>query len=52
MASLIEAWRNLFVRNQLPTPMDLWPCLLGTALAVVLGSFVFGRLEKGFADVL
>jgi lipopolysaccharide transport system permease protein len=52
MASLIEAWRNLFVRNELPTPMDLWPCLAGMAAAVLIGSFVFGRLEKGFADAL
>jgi lipopolysaccharide transport system permease protein len=52
MASLIEAWRNLFVRNELPTPMDLWPCLVGMAAAVLIGSFVFGRLERGFADAL
>ena len=52
MASLVEAWRNLFVLNELPTPMDLWPCLAGAAAAVLIGSFVFGRLEKGFADAL
>jgi len=52
MASLIEAWRDLFVYNRLPTPVDLWPCLAGTAAAVLIGSFVFGRLEKGFADAL
>ena len=52
MASLIEAWRNLFARNELPTPVDLWPCLVFTVVAVLVGSFVFGRLEKGFADVI
>jgi lipopolysaccharide transport system permease protein len=52
MASLIEAWRNLFVLNQLPTPMDIWPCVAWTVAAVLIGSFIFGRLEKGFADVL
>jgi lipopolysaccharide transport system permease protein len=52
MAVLVEAWRNLFVRNELPTPVDLWPCLAVTAVAVLVGSFVFGRLEKGFADAL
>jgi lipopolysaccharide transport system permease protein len=52
MAVLVEAWRNLFVRNELPSLVDLWPCLAVTAAAVLIGSFVFGRLEKGFADVL
>ena len=51
MASLIEAWRNLFARNELPT-LDLWPCIIWTAALVVVGSFIFGRLEKNFADVL
>ena len=52
MASLIEAWRNLFARNELPTPVDLWPCIVFAVAAILVGSFVFGRLEKGFADVL
>jgi lipopolysaccharide transport system permease protein len=52
MASLVEAWRELFVFNRLPSVMDLWPCLAGTVAAVVVGAFVFGRLEKGFADAL
>jgi len=52
MASLVEAWRDLFVYNRLPTPVDLWPCLAGTVAALLIGSFLFGRLEKGFADAL
>lgn len=52
MASLIESWRNLFVHNSLPGPLDLWPCLVFTVAAVLIGSFVFGRLERGFADAL
>ncbi len=52
MTSLIEAWRNLFALNQLPSPMDIWPCVAWTVAAVLIGSFVFGRLEKGFADAL
>jgi ABC-type polysaccharide/polyol phosphate export permease len=52
MASLIEAWRNLLVLNQLPSLLDIWPCLAGTVAAVLIGSFVFGRLEKGFADAV
>ncbi len=52
LASLIESWRNLFVFNQLPTIADLWPSLAFAAVAVALGMFVFGRLERGFADAL
>lgn len=52
LASLIEAWRNLFVFNTVPTIVDLWPCLAFAVAAVVMGSFVFGRLERGFADAL
>lgn len=52
MTSLIEAWRNLFIYNKLPTLVDLWPCLVFTLVAVIVGSFIFGRLEKGFADAL
>jgi lipopolysaccharide transport system permease protein len=52
MASLIEAWRDVFARNELPTLLDLWPCLVFAVAAALVGSFVFGRLEEGFADVL
>jgi lipopolysaccharide transport system permease protein len=52
LSSLIEAWRDLFISNALPNIETLWPCLLFTALAVIVGSSVFGRLERGFADAL
>lgn len=51
LTSLIEAWRGLFLRNELPG-LDLWPALLFTAGALVLGWLVFRRLEPGFADAL
>lgn len=51
MTSLIDAWRDLFLHNALPGA-DLWPALLFTLGAVVLGGEVFRRLEPGFADAL
>ena len=51
LTSLIEAWRGLLMNNTLPGA-DLWPALLFTLGAVVLGSEVFRRLEPGFADAL
>ncbi len=52
MASLIEAWRELFMNNTIPALEALWPCLVFTVIAVAIGSSVFGRLERGFADAL
>ena len=51
LTSLIEAWRDLFMNNQLPG-LDLWPALLFTAGALVAGALTFRRLEPGFADAL
>jgi lipopolysaccharide transport system permease protein len=51
LTSLIEAWRDLFVHNQLPGA-DLWPALVFTLVAVVIGREVFRRLEPGFSDAL
>jgi ABC-type polysaccharide/polyol phosphate export permease len=52
LASLIEAWRELFMYNKVPGLEALWPCLVFTIIAVAIGSTVFGRLERGFADAL
>jgi lipopolysaccharide transport system permease protein len=52
LASLIEAWRQLFMNNKLPGLEDLWPCLVFAVIAVAIGSTIFGRLERGFADAL
>ncbi len=52
LASLIEAWRQMFIDNALPGVTDLWPCLLFTIAALAIGSGVFRRLERGFADAL
>ena len=51
LTSLLEAWRELFLHNNLPG-IDLWPALLFTAGALVLGRETFRRLEPGFADAL
>jgi ABC-type polysaccharide/polyol phosphate export permease len=51
MASLIEGWRDLFLRNQIPGA-ELWPALVFAAGIAALGSFSFRKLEGGFADAL
>lgn len=51
LTSLIEAWRNLLMDGDLPGA-DLWPALVFTLGALVVGTFVFRRLEPGFPDAL
>ncbi len=51
MASLIEGWRDLFLRNQIPGA-ELWPALVFAAGIAALGTFSFRKLEGGFADAL
>jgi ABC-type polysaccharide/polyol phosphate export permease len=51
MTSLIEAWRDLFLGNQLPGA-ELWPALVFAVGMAALGSFSFRKLEGGFADAL
>ncbi len=51
LTSLIEAWRDLLMNNQLPG-LDLWPTLVFAAAAIVIGAQTFRRLEPGFADAL
>ena len=51
LASLMEGWRNLLVRNQLPG-FDLWPSVLTTAIVLALGVWIFAKLRPTFADYL
>ena len=51
LTSLIEAWRELFMNDALPGA-DLWPALVFTLGTLVIGSFIFRRLEPGFADAI
>lgn len=51
MTSLIEAWRDLFLDNKLPSA-DIWPALVFTAVALVAGIIVFKTLEERFEDAL
>jgi ABC-type polysaccharide/polyol phosphate export permease len=51
LAPLIEAWRDLLVRNALPGP-EIWPSLLLTTLVLAVGAWVFARLRPAFADYL
>ncbi len=51
MTSLVEGWRDLFLRNQIPG-LELWPALVFAAGIAAIGSFSFRKLEGGFADAL
>jgi ABC-type polysaccharide/polyol phosphate export permease len=51
MTSLIEGWRDLFLRNQLPGA-EMWPALVFAAAIAALGSFSFRQMQGGFADAL
>lgn len=51
MTSLIEAWRNLFLENSLPS-IDIWPSLIFAAVAIVAGVALFRWLEGHFENAL
>jgi ABC-type polysaccharide/polyol phosphate export permease len=51
MTALVEGWRDLFLRNQIPGA-ELWPALVFAAGVAAIGSFSFRKLEGGFADAL
>jgi ABC-type polysaccharide/polyol phosphate export permease len=51
MASLIQAWRDLFLYDQLPGA-DIWPAIVFAAVALVAGTIVFKTLEGHFEAVL
>ena len=51
MASLIQAWRDLFLENKLPS-FDIWPALVFAGVTLVAGTLVFNALEERFEDAL
>lgn len=51
MASLVEAWRALFLQNQIPGA-DLWPALAFAVIIGLIGAVSFKTMEGGFADAL
>jgi lipopolysaccharide transport system permease protein len=51
MTSVIEGWRDMVMTNTF-AGADLWPAIVITAVALVLGLGVFRMTEKHFADAL
>jgi lipopolysaccharide transport system permease protein len=51
MASLIQAWRDLFLYDQLPG-LDIWPAVVFAVVALVAGHIVFRTLEGQFEVAL
>jgi ABC-type polysaccharide/polyol phosphate export permease len=51
LASLIEGWRALFMDAELPG-LDLWPAVLFTAAAIVVGVLTLRAVGENLADAL
>jgi ABC-type polysaccharide/polyol phosphate export permease len=51
MASLIQAWRDLFLNNEIPGT-EIWPALVFAALALLAGTIAFKSLEGQFEIAL
>jgi ABC-type polysaccharide/polyol phosphate export permease len=51
MASLIQAWRDLFLYDQLPG-IEIWPAVAFAAVALLAGNIVFKSLEGQFEVAL
>jgi len=51
MASLVEGWRDLFLRSQVPG-VEMLPAIAFAAAFGFLGSFSFRQMQGGFADAL
>jgi ABC-type polysaccharide/polyol phosphate export permease len=51
MASLMQAWRDLFLYDQLPG-IEIWPALAFAVVALVAGNIVFKSLEGQFEVAL
>ena len=51
MASLIQAWRDLFLNNEIPGA-EIWPALVFAALALLAGTIAFKSLEGQFEIAL
>lgn len=51
ITTLLEGWRSVLLFGSVPG-MELWPALVGTAIALVLGLASFRVLERYFADAL
>jgi len=51
LSPLMEGWRSLLVRNQLPGS-DMLLCIALTLVVLAAGSWTFARLRPTFADYL
>ena len=51
MTALIEGWRDVFLRNEIPG-LEMWPAVAFAVGFAALGSLSFRKMEGGFADAL
>ncbi|MBI3781706.1 MAG: ABC transporter permease, partial [candidate division NC10 bacterium] len=52
MAGLVDAYRALILRGQLPNPRSLMVLMLCSILAFVIGYAMFKKMQRAFADVI
>lgn len=52
MTHLINAYRDIFYYQQMPNMKALGLLFIGSVLLVVIGYFIFKKLQKGFAEQL
>jgi homopolymeric O-antigen transport system permease protein len=51
MTSLIEGWHDVIVNNDLPG-FEIWPSVVLSVVVLGIGSALYARLQRHFADVL
>ena len=52
MAHIIYAYRNIFYYQKMPDFVGLGTVAVGSIILLVIGYFIFSKLQKGFAEEL
>jgi ABC-type polysaccharide/polyol phosphate export permease len=52
MTGLIESFRAVLIEGVVPDPVILLPSIIGTVVALVVGTWYFASTEPRFADVI
>lgn len=52
VTSLIQSTRSVFLQHQLPSTFDIGVIVSSVVILLLVGFFIFGRLEKRFAEEL
>ena len=50
MTTIINSYRDIFYSKQMPNMNLLIPVFIGSVILVLIGTLVFRKLKKGFAE--